>query len=188
MRSMPIRSIISCIILCFGAVCLMKGSTLLAQPNSKVVISEMMSSNSETVFDENGDFPDWVELYNQGNAAVNLQGWALSDEPEDPFRWVFPEFILKPGEFLVVYASNKDRRPESVEKQSGIVREVYKGISGANIEDLLNFSKYPSNPDFRDIVTDYFEAPSGIDEHYGQRMHRRGICIYSRSGFFVYRI
>lgn len=60
--------------------------------------------------DEDGEIQDWIELENRGTAEVNLLGWSLSDDPGDPGRWVFPETRLRPGSFLVVFASGKDRR------------------------------------------------------------------------------
>ena len=41
---------------------------------------------------------------------MSLNGWCLSDNPEKPFRWSLPGVSLAPGEYLVVFASGKDRR------------------------------------------------------------------------------
>ena len=45
-----------------------------------VRINEVMSSNGVTIPDEDGDFEDWIELFNYGAAAVGLGGWGLSDD------------------------------------------------------------------------------------------------------------
>ena len=82
--------------------------------NGSVVINEVMASNGMTLSDEDADYPDWIELYNAGDAAVNLEGWGLSDDYDDPFQWTFPDTVLEPGRFLVVFASNKDRVSQSV--------------------------------------------------------------------------
>ncbi|MEZ4473976.1 MAG: CotH kinase family protein [bacterium] len=60
--------------------------------------------------DEDGDTPDWIELHNAGPEPVDVTGWGLSDDPDDPFGWVLPPRVLAPDEYLVVLASNKDRR------------------------------------------------------------------------------
>jgi hypothetical protein len=78
-----------------------------------VVINEFMSSNGTTVSDEDDDYSDWIELYNAGTEAVNLNGWGISDDPEEPFRWVFPDVVIGPGDYLLVWASGKDRVGES---------------------------------------------------------------------------
>ncbi len=79
-----------------------------AQPH--VCINEIMASNGTTLADEDGDFEDWIELYNPGPSAVDLRGFGLSDRSDDPFQWVFPEVIIESGDFLLVWASGKDRR------------------------------------------------------------------------------
>jgi hypothetical protein len=60
--------------------------------------------------DEDGERPDWIELHNRGANAVNLLGWSLTDDPDVPGQWTFPSRVLNPGEYLVVFASGKDRR------------------------------------------------------------------------------
>lgn len=73
-------------------------------------INEVMASNGATIADDDGDFEDWIELHNFGAEAVDLGGWGLSDDYGRPFRWVFPEAaVLGAGEFLLVWASGKDR-------------------------------------------------------------------------------
>ena len=48
--------------------------------NSQTIrINEVVSSNS-IYFDEDGDTPDWIELYNYGTQSVNLSNWTLSDD------------------------------------------------------------------------------------------------------------
>jgi len=50
-----------------------------------------------------GDGPDWVELLNVGDAAVDLTGWGLSDDAEQPMQFTFPEgTALEPGAYLVL--------------------------------------------------------------------------------------
>ncbi len=74
-----------------------------------VVINEFQASNGATLADEDGDYEDWIELYNTGDAPVDLEGFGLSDDPEDLFRWTFPSVVVEPGEFLLVWASGKGR-------------------------------------------------------------------------------
>ncbi|MCC7375846.1 MAG: CotH kinase family protein [Verrucomicrobiales bacterium] len=74
-------------------------------------INEIVASNQTGLRDESGQHPDWIELYNEGADAVDLTGWALSDDPRQPRRWVFQSGRLAPGAFLVIYASGEDRQP-----------------------------------------------------------------------------
>src|ERR1044071_7562114 len=74
-----------------------------------VYISEFVASNSAGLTDEDGDFSDWIEIYNSGSTAVNLAGWSLTDDAADLTKWTFPSINLDPNGFLLVFASSKDR-------------------------------------------------------------------------------
>lgn len=75
-------------------------------PLGDVYISEMLGNNQSTAKAADGEYYDWIELYNQSGQAVDLSGYGLSDNPGNPAKWVFPEGItLESGEYLVVYAS-----------------------------------------------------------------------------------
>ncbi|MBX3744481.1 MAG: lamin tail domain-containing protein [Verrucomicrobiae bacterium] len=82
---------------------------LVVRAPAQVVISEFMASNGSTLADEDGDYPDWIELHNAGAEAVNLGGWALTDSAGNPTKWRFPSVELAPRAFLVVFASGKNR-------------------------------------------------------------------------------
>ncbi len=77
-----------------------------------VIINEFLASNVSTngLRDEDGELEDWIELYNRGASAVNLNGWSLTTDPTEPDMWVFPAVTLAPSQYLVVFASGKDRR------------------------------------------------------------------------------
>ncbi len=73
-------------------------------------ISELLAVNHGTLADEDGDFSDYIELFNSASAPVNLDGWHLTDREDDFDKWRLPSVTLDPGGFLVVFASEKDRR------------------------------------------------------------------------------
>lgn len=75
-----------------------------------VTINEIQSANSATIADEDGDHSDWIEICNTGGSALNLQDYGLSDDPASPFKWTFPSYSIQPGQYLVVFASDKDRK------------------------------------------------------------------------------
>lgn len=81
-----------------------------ANVSAAMVISEFMAANASTLADEDGDFPDWIELHNTGGGAVDLNGWFLTDAAGQPGRWMFPATNLVAGGRLVVFASGKNRR------------------------------------------------------------------------------
>src|SRR5437899_12726940 len=71
-----------------------------------LVISEFMAQNDTTLADEDGDFSDWIEIYNAGTNGVNLNGWFLTDDPGTLKLWRFPATNLAANAYLVVFASN----------------------------------------------------------------------------------
>ena len=71
-----------------------------------------MAINNHTLQDEDGDYSDWIELFNSGSTEVNLGGWLLTDNPDSITKWMFPDVTMAPGEYLVVFASGKDRKAE----------------------------------------------------------------------------
>lgn len=74
-----------------------------------VCINEFIAQNEELVADSDGDYEDWIELYNGGSRTVNLEGYYLSDDESAPLKWKLPPIELGPGEYLLVWASGKDR-------------------------------------------------------------------------------
>ena len=45
------------------------------------MISEFLAANKNGLTDEDGDYSDWIEIYNPGHRPVNLSGWSLTDDP-----------------------------------------------------------------------------------------------------------
>jgi hypothetical protein len=80
--------------------------TLTAQD---VRINEVVSSNS-IYMDEDGDTPDWLEIHNSGNQDVSINGWSLSDDVTGIAKWTFPNITLTPDEYMILWASSKDRK------------------------------------------------------------------------------
>lgn len=75
---------------------------------SNIKITEAAATNI-SLTDAEGDTPDWFEIYNSSNAAVNLAGWSISDDEDKPAKWLFPSVTLQAGEYVKVWASDKDR-------------------------------------------------------------------------------
>ena len=92
--------------------------SLTLDPNAaraKLVINEILAANENGLTDEDSTAADpqpqdWIEIYNRSPQTVNLAGWSLTDDPDQPGRWVFPNGTLKAGGYLVVFASGKDRK------------------------------------------------------------------------------
>lgn len=75
----------------------------LAGAAGPLVINELMADNTQTLADPSGAFDDWVELYNAGSTPVSLLGLSLSDNPNEPSRWLLPDVTIAPGAYLVLW-------------------------------------------------------------------------------------
>lgn len=72
-------------------------------------ITEVMSNNENGLKDEDGDRPDWLEIYNAADTPVNLDGWWLTDKVTQPTQWRFPAVILPAKSNILIWASSKNR-------------------------------------------------------------------------------
>lgn len=87
--------------------CALCSGTLHAQD---ILITELLAQRTVQVLDDDGDRAEFIELYNAGTTAVDLDGYFLSDDCVERFKWSFPAGVtLRPGEFRVIWATEKDR-------------------------------------------------------------------------------
>ncbi len=91
-----------------------------AMPPGDMYISEVMGANTTILITTDpesgaGVYPDWIELTNQGSEDINLSGYALSDSANNPAKWVFPDTVLSPGEYITVLATGYDIKDASSE-------------------------------------------------------------------------
>src|SRR5512139_3974618 len=58
--------------------------------NAQIRINEFMASNSSSIVDKDGDYSDWIEIYNSADDSISLEGWSLTDTKLAPREWSFP--------------------------------------------------------------------------------------------------
>jgi len=75
---------------------------------SALRINEVQSANATCLSDEQGLYPDWIEIKNTGSNTVDLTGYGLSDDPAKPMQWCFPSVTLAPGEYIVVFCDKQN--------------------------------------------------------------------------------
>lgn len=76
---------------------------------AQVIINEVVASNSQGVLDEDGDYPDWIELYNPTANALNLNGYGISDDASELFKFILPDIEIPANGYTLLYASDKNR-------------------------------------------------------------------------------
>lgn len=99
-----------------------------AAPAAEAVrITEFMAVNTRGLTDRDREHSDWIELYNSGSTPVNLEGWSLTDDRTQLTKWKFPAIPLGPDEYLLVFASKKDRRQPGSELHTNFKLDATKG-------------------------------------------------------------
>jgi hypothetical protein len=99
-----------------------------------VVINEFMSSNQTTIQDPQGSYADWIELYNRTNKDINLNGWYLTDDPDEGTKWQFPDVVIKANDYLLIWA-DKDIEDEGLHTNFKLSKTgEYIGLLNENIE------------------------------------------------------
>ena len=74
-----------------------------------LVINEFMARNGATIADDQGEYDDWIELYNLLDVPLDLAGMYLTDDLDEPTKWRFPagrgdETIISGNGYLLVWA------------------------------------------------------------------------------------
>lgn len=73
--------------------------------STPVVVNELMADNQSTIRDPQGEFDDWIELYNLTDGPVSMTGRYLTDDPTNPRKWKFPDGLSIPAAgYLLVWA------------------------------------------------------------------------------------
>ena len=87
------------------------GEPITIEVPEHLYINEFMANNDAAVPGNYNDYPDWIELYNGGTAAVDLSGMYLSDDLSNPDDWQFPDgTTIAAGDYLIIWADNSPDR------------------------------------------------------------------------------
>lgn len=106
-----------------------------------LVINEISAVNDANSADQDGEYDDWIELYNNSSNAINLNGYYLSDDGEDLTKWVFPNVTIGANDYLIVWA-DKDTLQSGNHanfKLSSSGESVYLSDGANNLLDELTY-------------------------------------------------
>ncbi|MBI9039212.1 MAG: CotH kinase family protein [Bacteroidales bacterium] len=111
-----------------------------------LVINEFMADNETTVVDQDGEYDDWIELYNNSDEDIPLLGFFLSDDASSPDQWAFPDTSISSGGYLIVWA-DKDEEQEGLHasfKLSASGETILLSDSELNVRDEISYEQqYP---------------------------------------------
>jgi hypothetical protein len=69
-----------------------------------LVINELMAINEQSITDQNGEYDDWIELYNTTSYKINTAGLYLTDNNDSLLKWALPSTTINPGGYLIIWA------------------------------------------------------------------------------------
>ncbi len=70
-----------------------------------VIINEILPKNTQYGSDEDGEFDDWIELFNLSNEDIDISGYYLTDSKKEYTKWKFPSgTVISKNGYLVVWA------------------------------------------------------------------------------------
>ena len=125
-----------------------------------LVINEFMASNDSTVADQDGEFDDWIELYNNTNSSIDLEGYYLSDDATDLTQWAFPAgTVIAANGYLTIWADDDD-------DQEGLHANFKLSASGESIFLVDNTGIILDEVSYVDQTTDisYGRSPNGTGD------------------------
>jgi hypothetical protein len=106
-----------------------------------VVMNEFLASNDTTVADQDGEYDDWIELYNLSEAPVSLNGYHLSDRLNNLTMWTFPDTLIGAQGYLIVWADENEEQHglHANFKISAAGEAIYLADAAANVVDGITF-------------------------------------------------
>ena len=79
---------------------------------TSIAINEIMAINQTTAADPNGQYEDWIELFNKTNTAVDVSGFFVSDDPNNRDKYQIPAGTTIPANgYLIIWADEDGSQP-----------------------------------------------------------------------------
>ncbi len=146
-----------------------------------VVLNELISSNRSTIMDEDGDFPDWIEIYNVGTSPAQLGTFFLSDDSTELLKWQIPQVSLAAKDHLLLFASGKDRKNAVLHWEDAI---RWGDSCYYKIPDAATGNSW-INPDYNHNSWQQGKTGIGYGDGDDSTTIAHTICVYARIPFFI---
>ncbi len=110
-----------------------------------IYINEFLASNSTIFADPDfNEFSDWIEIYNNSNEVINLRGYFISDNINNPVGWeINEEILINSKQYLLIWCDNQDTILQSLHTDFRLRREgemIAIFSDDTNLVDSLTFS------------------------------------------------
>ena len=114
---------------------------------SGLVINEFSASNQKTIVNPlTQKYDDWIEIYNGSKNEIDLSGYFLTDNVDNPEKWMFPEnTIISPDGYLLVWADGTETDLHTSFKLSKSKEEVALFSDDKILIDHIEFNNMPDD-------------------------------------------
>jgi hypothetical protein len=143
---------------------------------SDIVINELLPVNTTIMPDQDGEYDDWIELYNLSGSVKDISGYFLSDNKDHFSKWEFPAGTTIPGNgYLIIWADDDSAQVglHANFKLSSLGEEVLLSAPDGTLEDKviypgqtleLSFSRNPDGTGAFKWQTPTFDSSNNISE------------------------
>jgi hypothetical protein len=153
----------------------------------QLAINEFMAKNDATVTDQDGEYEDWLEIYNNTSSPINLGNVYLSNSLSDVLKWRFPNTTSIAANSVLAIWMDQDTTQNGLHanfKLSASGDAIYIFNSAGGVVDSLTFG-----PQSSDISM--FRCPDGtgpfaytLSSTYNQKNCATGINEYNDAEVF----
>jgi hypothetical protein len=129
-------------------------------PYDPLWLNELQPNNLTGITDNHGEREPWIELYNSGDATLDLSGYYLADNYTNLTQWQFPSgSSLAPGAFKILWADGQFAQSTAsdwhtsfrLNSQTGSVALVRLVLGKPQVTDYLNYSGIGSDLSYGDF-------------------------------------
>jgi len=119
----------------------------LTQCPVKIMINEFMASNDTIIIDPQGQYDDWIEIYNPTGMAIDIGGLYITDNLANPDKWQIPpgfseQTTIAPYDYLLLWADDDTQDGPlhlSFELSASNGEAIGISLDGVNLHDSIGF-------------------------------------------------
>lgn len=113
--------------------------------NKSIVINEILPKNIQNGTDQDGDYDDWIELYNVTNEEIDISGCYLTDSKKNSTKWKFPQGITVAAKgYLIVWADGDSTHVSGLHTNYKLSADGENVVLLSPTQEVINLVEYPA--------------------------------------------
>lgn len=126
--------------------------------NKSIVINEILPRNTQYGSDEDGEFDDWIELFNLANEDIDISGFYLTDSKRQPAKWKFPSgTVIGKNGFLIVWADADSTHTSGLHTNYKLSADGETVVLLSPTQEVINLVEFPATL----LEQSYARKPNG---------------------------